>query len=449
MSGLKVGFSSVNITPMNGISITGYYEKRYAEKVLDELEIEALALNVDKTTVIMLAVDNLLLHTHTTDAFKESIMQETGIPKEAIYIHATHTHTGPQLDKNAQGELEQEYFQLVYRKIAEVSKSALEDLKTAKVGYGTKNASEIAFVRRFRMKDGSVRTNPGVNNPEILFPIGDVDERVHVVRFDRENAETIILVNFANHPDVISGSNISADWPGFVRKYVERAFPNSKCIFFNGAEGDVNHINVHPSLQESDILSDSGRGYGYEHCKYIARAITGCVMQIFDKVKRIETDEIRYQSRKVMIPTNKGLPEEIANAHRLHEMYTAGQVKELREMFPGMLYETKIAEAARIVSLENSPDCIEVELSALSLGKIAFIGLPGEPFSAIGKAIKETEGWELVIPTCITNGYAGYFPMQDSYLEGGYEAASSRFKIGVGELMIEEGKKLLNVLTKK
>ena len=103
MSGLKVGFSSVNITPMNGISITGYYEKRYAEKVLDELEIEALALNVDKTTVIMLAVDNLLLHAHTTNAFKESIMEETGIPKEAIYIHATHTHTGPQLDKNAQG----------------------------------------------------------------------------------------------------------------------------------------------------------------------------------------------------------------------------------------------------------------------------------------------------------------------------------------------------------
>ena len=36
------------------------------------------------------------------------------------------------------------------------------------------------------MKDGKVRTNPGVGNPDILHPIGDVDERVNVLRFDRE-----------------------------------------------------------------------------------------------------------------------------------------------------------------------------------------------------------------------------------------------------------------------
>lgn len=37
----------------------------------------------------------------------------------------------------------------------------------------------------------------------------------------------------------------------------------------------------------------------------------------------------------------------------------------------------------------------------------------------------------------------GYFPMQDSYDEGGYEARSSRFKAGVAELIIEKGQKLL------
>jgi hypothetical protein len=33
--------------------------------------------------------------------------------------------------------------------------------------------------------------------------------------------------------------------------------------------------------------------------------------------------------------------------------------------------------------------------------------------------------------------------MTDAYVEGGYEARSSRFSAGVAELMIEEGRKLL------
>ena len=37
----------------------------------------------------------------------------------------------------------------------------------------------------------------------------------------------------------------------------------------------------------------------------------------------------------------------------------------------------------------------------------------------------------------------GYFPMQDAYDEGGYEARSSPFKAGVAERIISEGTKLL------
>jgi hypothetical protein len=78
------------------------------------------------------------------------------------------------------------------------------------------------------MKDGSVRTNPGVNNPDILEPIGEIDESVNVIRFNRAD-DDIVLVNFATHPDTIGGNVISADWPGFVRTTLERALDNTKC----------------------------------------------------------------------------------------------------------------------------------------------------------------------------------------------------------------------------
>ena len=51
-----------------------------------------------------------------------------------------------------------------------------------------------------------------------------------------------------------------------------------------------------------------------------------------------------------------------------------------------------------------------------------------------------------MLPCCLTNGDAGYFPMRDAYDEGGYEARSSDFKAGVAELIIAEGKELLNSL---
>ena len=60
--------------------------------------------------------------------------------------------------------------------------------------------------------------------------------------------------------------------------------------------------------------------------------------------------------------------------------------------------------------------------------------------------LKKAPGWSMVMPCCITNGYMGYFPMQDAYDEGGYEARTSRFKAGVAERIIAEGTKLLNEL---
>ena len=54
----------------------------------------------------------------------------------------------------------------------------------------------------------------------------------------------------------------------------------------------------------------------------------------------------------------------------------------------------------------------------------------------------------MILPCCLTNGSEGYFPMQDSYDEGGYEARSSRFKAGVAEFIIKEGKELLGSLDK-
>ena len=102
-----------------------------------------------------------------------------------------------------------------------------------------------------------------------------------------------------------------------------------------------------------------------------------------------------------------------------------------------------VAEAERMLRLEHGPERFEMLLSGVAIGDAALIGLPGEPFTGIGRALKQAEGWNAVLPCCITNGYEGYFPMKEAYDEGGYEARSSVYRAGVAERLIEAGVGLL------
>ena len=446
MNTLQAGFARVNVTPMLGIGMAGYFVPRQADGVLDELEINALALEAGGTKAVLLSVDHCGIVKEVLNPMRQHVCDVTGLPWEAVYIHATHTHTGPFLNPDPTEPKEQEYARTVYHKLADAARMALADLKPARMGYGIGQAPNIAFVRRFRMKDGSVRTNPGVNNPDILGPIGDVDERVNVLRFDREGGDTLVLVNFGDHPDVVGGTKISADWPGFLRRTVEKTLPHTRCLFFNGAQGDVNHVNVHPTggyLNDMFLdFDDVARGYG--HARYMGRVVACGVLQAYDKVKYVDVESLKCMQKLIRVPSNMPDPADLPEAHRIHALHTAGRDSELP--YTGMMLTTVVARAGRMVRLENGPESFEMPLSAVAIGPVAMIGLPGEPFTGIGRALKETQGWDLVLPTCNTNAKEGYFPMMECYEEGGYEAGGSNYKAGVAELLIEEGKSMLRAL---
>ena len=447
MNTLQAGFSRVDVTPMLGIGMAGYYVPRFAEGVLDPLQINALALCCDDSKALLMSIDHCGIVKEVLNPIIDHICVVTGLPRESVYIHSTHTHTGPFLNYNPTDPLEIEYAQMVYRKFADAAQLALADLKPAKMGYGIGDAPNIAFVRRFRMKDGSVRTNPGVDNPDIVAPIGDVDERVNVLRFDRET-DSLVLVNFGNHPDVVGGCNISADWPGFLRETVEKAMDNTKCIFFNGAQGDVNHVNVHP---RGGYLNDMFMDFddvarGYKHARYMGRVVAGGVLQAFDKVKFVDVNSIRCAQKCIEVPANLPAPEELPEAKRINDLHNAGKDHELP--YSGMMLTTVVAAAARKVRLENGPDSFRMPLSAVAIGPVAIFGIPGEPFTGVGRALKKSETFELVLPSCNTNAKEGYFPMLECYEEGGYEAGSSNFKAGVAELIFQAGLELLEELSK-
>ncbi len=444
MKQLIVGFAEVQITPPLGVFLDGYFQDRFADGVLDELYMQATAFSIGGKLCVLVTADLIGIYRENIELLRKSVARATGMDACSIFITCSHTHTGPAVLKNEKHAGDSAYFAFFSERLSDVIKRAIADCKPAKLGYAVGNAPRIAFIRRFRMKNGSVRTNPGVNNPEIVSPIGEADERVSVIRIDRKGVETIVIANFGVHPDVVGGTKLSADYPGFFRRTLRAALGDVKCAFINGAQGDINHVNVFPRPGDGNGMfrdfDDVDRGYA--HARHMGNVIAAGVLQVYEKVQYIDVDSISCAEKLVHVPANRPKASELPLAHRYHELHLAGRDDEIP--FSGMELTTEVARAGRIVALENGPDFFEIPVTALRIGRIVLIGFGGEPFGDIGRAVRENPSYEWTIPCAITNGYEGYFPTMNAYTEGGYEAASSNFAAGVAEILMDEGKKLAN-----
>ena len=450
MNNLYVGYASTNINPPLGISVAGYYVPRYAKGFLDDLEASATVIAAEDKKAVIVSVDHCGLDKKTVAEIVEAAEKRTGISKDNMFIHSTHTHTGPSISLPsfpADAEQIETYRQFLVTRVADVIELAAGDLKPARMGYITGYAPErVAYIRRYKMKDGTTWTCPPIDDPNIDHPIGVLDQRVNVVRFDREGAQTVVIVNYGLHSDTINGELISADWPGWMRKTLDKALDGVKCVFLNGCEGDVGSTNVHPKdgdMNDTEISFDNEmKSPGM--ARFVGRAIAGTVLQVYDKVKYVDVDSIDMIKRTAKIAANVPKPEDMPRAKEYKKLHESGR----DDLIPytAMELTTVVAEALRMCKHEFGPEYFDLELCGIRLGEIALLGIPGEPFTDIGVGIKESRAFALTLPCALVNGSEGYFPMQSAFDEGGYEARTSRFKAGVAENIIKEGKALLEEL---
>ena len=448
----SAGYYRIDVTPPLGVPLSGYYGRRAMTGILDPLHATCLALSDGKTKAVVVALDNLQVHEAVIAQMKEAIKAKTGLPPEAVFIHASHIHTGPTVVakgvcvKEGDEPIVDLSNKILISRLSDGVKYALDDLAPAKMLMGRGEAKDISFIRRYKMKDGTTQTNPGVNNPNIDHPIGQPDEQVQLVRFVREGKKEIALLNFQCHPDVIGGTKCSADWPGLTCRYLERTFGGEiDAILINGAQGDTNHVKT--DVKEGDV-----RRKGYETSKHMARTIVGSALQIWGKCLPVPAGRITYGMRTVRIDSHRGKPEDLPLAHKYVELHKSGRGAEIPAK--GMMHTTLVAGAYRMVQLENGPDHFDMDVSSVAIGTtLAFAGFPGEPFTWMGTEVKAKSPFAMTMPACTTNGSRGYFPVASAYEEGGYEAATSRFAPGSAERLVngqlEQLKSLYGQATKE
>ncbi len=449
MSKITAGFGRVCITPPMGTPITGYFMARNVKGVLDDLYTSAVAISDGAICALVISVEVIEFSTEQCNGYRDAISKATGVHPDAIFINCSHTHTGGQpgaVGSLGTGAVAMEYEQQLLDSMVDASKEAIADLCPAKLSYADGKAENISFIRRYRMKDGGVQTNPGVDNPNIDHALGTPNDKVQLLKIEREGKDDIYAVCFGTHADSVGGELVSADWPGFVRTTIEKAVDGVKCIFLTGSQGDVNHINTSPSANDRvglDYDSFDGVPRGYEHAKHMGRVVAGAVLAICGKTLPIEQSNIKFGVKSIDIPSHRENERE-AEARALLELYNNGRQDEIP--FKAMELTTAVAEANRIVRLLNGPDSFNFVLSAISIGDFALVGIPGELFVEIGRRVERESLFGATFVCCLTNGGDCYFPTESAYDEGGYEARSSKLDRSTENIVVDGIKKLFSDL---
>lgn len=439
MNKVKVGAARASITPPLETPMAGHFYKRFVKGFIDDIYATAIVFGYGENNVVILNLEICeLVHKWWVVDLKKEISDFCEISAERIIINCTHTHTGPALVRDAANDVDgnKEYEKFLVGKLCDTVCKAIENMSEAKFFFASNTVKDVAFYRIYRMKDGSIKTNPGVSNPDILCPLSQPDETLTLVKITREGEKDIILTNYGLHPDTIGGELVSGDWPGVLREIVEKAYPDTLCVFLQGCEGDINTTDVRWKTFYKD----------YTRAQRVGRKMAAGVLQVMDDAVEFFADEISFASETLKIPTNSE-NHRLEEAERILKLHAEGRDDEITS--DESMITTIVAEAYRIVSLKDAPEYYEAEVTMFNVGKLAFVSLPGEPFCEIGTRIKEKSSFPMTM-VCVLNGSCEYYyPTTEVMNLGGYEAKSSVVKPGADDIIVNSTVEMINRIYEK
>lgn len=436
---LRAGAAAVEITPVVGTPMAGYYTARAMDGVHDVLYAKALVVEQDGHRAALVVCDLISMPRGVTEEARKLIEQnDPGLPAERVMVSATHSHTGPVLpsgssrdpaDDGNGADKARQYVATLPERIADAVRQATGKLAPAKASVGHGYEDRLSFNRRFFMKDGTVGWNPGKLNPNIVAPAGPIDPDVPVVYFESHDGKPIATyVNFAMHLDTTGGLRASADYPFTLAKLLgQLKGPDMLTLFATGCCGDINHIDVKSKTPQQ----------GYDEAARIGTILAGEVLKTYARLKPVATSSPQGKSELVKLDLPEIKPGEVEQARKVAT--TFGKNK------PTFLEQVQAYKVLDVARREGKP--LEAEVQIITLGDdLAFVALPGEIFVELGLAVKQQSPYPNTIIAELANGSVGYVPTFKAYAQGNYEVVSARCAAGSGEKLAETAVRLLKEL---
>ncbi|MGH2350228.1 MAG: neutral/alkaline non-lysosomal ceramidase N-terminal domain-containing protein [Chloroflexota bacterium] len=447
---IRAGAAVLDITPSLGVPIAGSFNERIAAGIDDPLHGRAIVLE-DGTgaggRIALVLCDLICMPGETVQAVRELVARAGDVPAERVLVAGTHTHTAASPTGLLGTRRAGAYMDALPARIATAIGVAVQRLRPARVAWGTGQVRGVSFNRRFRMRDGTVRMNPGRRNPEIVEPAGPIDPELGVLWIEGEDGEALAsIASFSLHYVGTDNSrHISADYFGEYARWMQRIYgPHLVPLLFNGASGDVNNVDVH------DPDPRSGR----RQARRVAGIVAGETLRVVERLKPSTEVALRAASARLPFRRKAITAEDLAIADRLLALPKSTPRAELRQRadvgpdgpfswvvgqpLPDTVLLAYAEECRRLAEL---PEQMETEVQALRIGECAIVALPGEIFVELGLAVKQRSPFPATLIASLADDYIGYVPTRRAIeQEGGYETWAARSALpaaGTGEAMVD------------
>ncbi len=396
---LKAGIAKVNITPFVGVELGGYGARiNPSQGIYDDLFSKALILDDGEKRIAMITNDLLAFDHEFIVEVGELIQNQVGIDKENIMITVSHTHSGPVTSFGLQstGRKDEDYVQILQKKIVGAVYMASRSAKEAKVGAGKGEVRDVSFNRRRCKKD--------------------IDPELGIIRVDDiDGNPMVLLTNYACHGVVLGPKNlfISADYPGAMQKFIEKA-KGGMAMFTQGACGDID-----------PLVNCYAWGEGtFKNTEQMGTILGAEAIKIGKQIKTTSQARLEAKSKMIKLPTEK-LPS-LKEAQEMVDKYKRklNKLNKKSHLIDRQTMRMNLDWAQRLVNIvkkDRDKNGIMAEIQILSINETVLVGISGEVFMEIGLDIKKESGFKNTFIISYANGCVGYIPTEEAFREGGYE----------------------------
>ena len=248
--GWKAGVAKTVITPEENFWMAGFAARnRPAEGKIHDLWAKALALEDSLgNRSVLVTLDLLGLPKPVSDRIRGQLELDLGLTKDRIILNFSHTHSGPviagalvdiypaDIDKDKSIS---RYTAWLESNIVQLVSDAFQTMFPAEL-YAENGVTRIQVNRRNNgvgfYKQGDERKL--TEETELKGP-NNYDVPVIKVTDHQGNIRAIVF-GYACHSSTLNGYQWSGDYPGFAQIELEKWYPGTVALFFQGAGADQN-----------------------------------------------------------------------------------------------------------------------------------------------------------------------------------------------------------------
>lgn len=393
---MKAAFYEREVTPPIDCYVPGHYKKKLFYDVLDKLYTKALVVESGGEIVALVTVDACMVPPKMHDIVCRRIEKYTPIKPENVIISVTHTHTGAPIIDSPEifcfGD--REYSNVLYRNMADCVILAYKRLADVSLKFSRSEVDSVSFNRNYIMKDGSLRTNPGYGNRNVVKPFGEIDPELSVMFFENACGEKIgAIVNFACHLDSVGMPAYSGDYASIISDRLKEIYGKDFIsLFILGACGDINHININEGPKDMPYIR-------------IGETLAAAAIESEKSAVRLNDETVRSLKETIEVPKRTPDDEEIAmeieSLIKATEKPKSAYIRAIRNM---LTYHAT-----------NETDKKSLYVQCVKIGEALIYALPGEVYSWFGRYIKINSPSKINFIATLSNSDCGYIPTREVF----------------------------------